>query len=167
MIRPIEINGTQVREIDGRLIVDNDPAIDADFLAQQVANQIDFEAHNEATKEWAAKRFNQSQAVFQAALSPPPPRIEPAPPVADTAPTEQQAKPLQRQRAQEASILEAVRKLELDPLALPRNKPGKSGAKAAVKSYVTANRKDLFTGVKVFDKAWERMSGSGEIVLIA
>lgn len=112
-------------------------------------------------ENWTAKR-RKPQALTTA-----PSRIEPAPPVADTSPPEPQAKPLQRQQAQETAILEALGKLGYDPLSLPCNKPGKSGAKAAVRDDLRANRKDLFYGTTVFDKAWLRLSGRREIVIKA
>lgn len=70
-------------------------------------------------------------------------------------------KPMQRQRAQELAILEAIRQAEHDPLRLPRNKPGKPGIKAQV--YAAVKHDPIFTGSTVFDKAWLRLSGDGDI----
>lgn len=67
--------------------------------------------------------------------------------------------PLQRQRYQEGEILRALRELGHDPAALPERLPGKSGAKAAAwrrLSWKTEQR-------GVFDKAWDRLRGAGEI----
>lgn len=72
-------------------------------------------------------------------------------------------KPLQRSAAQDAAILTQVTSLGYDPLALPQNKPGKAGVKSAVRNALSKDR--LFTGAKVFDKAWERLSANGEIVI--
>lgn len=66
------------------------------------------------------------------------------------------AKPLQRQRHQEAEILRVLRELGHQPKALPKHVPGKRGVKAEVRGRLS------FT-VKVFDKAWERLSDDGEI----
>ena len=72
-------------------------------------------------------------------------------------------KPLQRSAAQDAAILTQVTSLGYDPLALPRNKPGKAGVKSEVRNALSKDR--LFTGAKVFDKAWERLSANGEIMI--
>ena len=68
------------------------------------------------------------------------------------------AKPLQRSAAQDAAILKEIEKQGYDPLALPRNRPGKSGAKAAIRIALSKNQ--LFVGNTVFDKAWERLTAS-------
>lgn len=70
-------------------------------------------------------------------------------------------KPLQRFPAQEAVILEELRQLGHDPLALPKNSPGKSGVKSEVRARLQRN--PLFQGVKVFDKAWERLTDQADI----
>jgi hypothetical protein len=70
-------------------------------------------------------------------------------------------KPMQRQRAQELAILEAIRQAGSDPLRLTRNKPGISGIKAEVCDALKSD--PLFIGPTVFDKAWDRLSGDGRI----
>lgn len=70
-------------------------------------------------------------------------------------------KPMQRQRAQELAILEAIRQAGHDPKHLPKNEPGKPGIKAQVSEALKGN--PAFTGPTVFDKAWERMRRTGDI----
>lgn len=70
-------------------------------------------------------------------------------------------RPMQRQRAQELAILEAIRQAGCDPLRLTPNKPGFPGIKAEVSAALKSD--PLFTGPTVFDKAWERLSGDGSI----
>lgn len=53
----------------------------------------------------------------------------------------------------------------IDPLAVPKNSPGKAGTKAEVRTALDSN--PLFTGTTVFDKAWERLTNRGEIVIRA
>ena len=71
------------------------------------------------------------------------------------------AKPLQRTAAQDSAILCEIEKQGYDPLALPKNPPGKSGAKAAIRAALSKN--SLFTGATVFDKAWERLTAHADI----
>lgn len=73
------------------------------------------------------------------------------------------AKPLQRTAAQDAAILGEIEKQGYDPMALPKNPPGKSGAKAAVRTALLKN--SLFTGGTVFDKAWERLTARADIAI--
>ncbi|MEI8156806.1 MAG: hypothetical protein WCH60_08055 [Burkholderiales bacterium] len=70
--------------------------------------------------------------------------------------------PLQRMVAQEFAILEKLTELHYKPLALPKNKPGKSGVKAEVKKALGST--GIWEYVTVFDKAWERLLGDGRIV---
>ncbi|MFY9182678.1 MAG: hypothetical protein WBK09_03275 [Limnohabitans sp.] len=70
-------------------------------------------------------------------------------------------KPMQRQRAQELAILEAIRQAGHDPLRLPMNKSGKPEIKAQVRKAL--NDDPMFAGTTVFKKAWERLSASGDI----
>jgi len=74
------------------------------------------------------------------------------------------ANPLQRFLAQEAAILNAIKQAGHNPLALPENEPGKAGVKSEIRKTLKGN--SLFIGSTVFDKAWERLQGSGEIVAI-
>lgn len=114
--------------------------------------QGDEEAYADDLNAWLAKnepRLNWEFPTFHA-------------PAATPAPVEQ-VKPLQRSAAQDAAILNKIAALGFDAKALPKNKPGKAGAKSAVRKSLSNDR--LFTGVKVFDRAWERMSANGEIVI--
>jgi hypothetical protein len=70
-------------------------------------------------------------------------------------------RPIQRAAAQNAAILEAIKTNGYVAKSLPKSKPGKSGVKATIRNAVATN--SLFQG-KVFDKAWERLRSSGEIV---
>lgn len=73
------------------------------------------------------------------------------------------ATPVPRQRAQEDVVLNAIKKLGYDPLALPRNPSGKPGPKAAVRAALSQDQlfKEWST---VFDHAWERLRADGSIV---
>ncbi|GEM_PF-6764016 len=73
-----------------------------------------------------------------------------------------QPKPLQRTSAQDAAMLQELRRQNYDPLALPKNPPGRPGVKAAIRKAIDG--KGLFAGGTVFDKSWERLSANGEIV---
>jgi len=73
------------------------------------------------------------------------------------------AKPLQRTAAQDFAILCEIEKQGYDPLAVPKNPPGKPGAKAAIRTALSKN--SLFTGGTVFDKAWERLTARADIVI--
>jgi hypothetical protein len=66
------------------------------------------------------------------------------------------SKPLSRQRHQEQEILQALRQISYDPAALPPNKAGKPGAKAAAR-----DRLNQSSGI--FNKAWDRLLASKEI----
>ena len=67
------------------------------------------------------------------------------------------AKPIARQRFQEEEILRVIGELGHDPKRLPKDIYGKPGVKADVRA------KLAFTPT-VFDKAWERLSKSNDIV---
>ena len=67
-------------------------------------------------------------------------------------------------RDQEAAILESIVVLGFDPKNLPKRDEGKSGIKLLVRTALSKNV--LFEGVKVFDKAWERLRTWSEIVEI-
>ena len=73
------------------------------------------------------------------------------------------AKPLQRTAAQDSAILCEIEKQGYDPLALPKNLPGKPGVKAAIRAALSEN--SLFTGGTVFDKAWERLTARADIAI--
>ena len=68
---------------------------------------------------------------------------------------------LPKLRAQEKAILDAIVDLGLDPKCLPRNGAGKRGVKFTVRAAMKGN--DLFPSARVFDKAWERIRGFGDI----
>lgn len=68
--------------------------------------------------------------------------------------------PLQRQRHQEREILRVLRGLGHDPAALPARQHGRPGAKAAAWGLLAQQKWSR----GVFDKAWERLRGAGEIV---
>lgn len=70
-------------------------------------------------------------------------------------------RPVQRQHAQEQAIMRLIREAGHDPLQLPMNEPGKPGIKSHVRKLVM--RDPIFTGAKVFDKAWERLRSREEI----
>jgi hypothetical protein len=70
------------------------------------------------------------------------------------------AKTLPRQRQQEAEVLRVLRELGHDPHALPRNTPGRAGPKAAAFGRLGWRKEKR----GVFDKAWERLRQTGEIV---
>lgn len=69
------------------------------------------------------------------------------------------AQPLPRQRHQEAEILRVLRELGHDPAALPARPPGRSGAKAEAWHRLAWKKERR----GVFDGAWERLRGTGEI----
>lgn len=71
-------------------------------------------------------------------------------------------KPKQRGKAQDETIIQEIKKQGFDPLALPKNPPGKRGVKAAIRAAVKGNI--LFIGTTVFDDAWERLRKCGDIV---
>ena len=68
-----------------------------------------------------------------------------------------------RGEAQDAAILDALKEGGFDPLKLPKNKPGKPGAKATVRTaLVGVNRSFPKEGTQ-FDHAWERLRQRGDI----
>ena len=69
------------------------------------------------------------------------------------------ARPLQRQRHQEAEILRVLRELGHDPHALPRNTPGRAGPKAAAFGRLGWKKGER----GVFDKAWDRLRQARDI----
>lgn len=75
--------------------------------------------------------------------------------------------PLQRGEAQEQSILAALRKMGYSPRALPKREQGKAGPKAQVRELLCGEKNSGqhvgFSSNGVFDKAWERLRGRGEI----
>lgn len=71
--------------------------------------------------------------------------------------------PVQRRHAQDAAILGEIRKQGYDPLALPKNPPGKKGVKHGIRSAIDG--KGLFKGGTIFKRAWERLTANSEIVI--
>ena len=80
-------------------------------------------------------------------------------------PAKPDCEPLSRHRAQEKSLIVALVGLHFNPMALPRNTPGKGGVKASVRAKVGS--KGIWTGATVFDKAWERMFRQGYLSVVA
>lgn len=79
------------------------------------------------------------------------------------APAPETVKPVQRSAAQDAAILKHITTLGHSPLAVPKNTTGKAGVKFDVRNALKKNL--LFVGVSVFDRAWERLTRNGEIVI--
>lgn len=73
-----------------------------------------------------------------------------------TLPTQISCKPIPAQIHQEQEILKVIKELGYSPTKLPKNIPGIPGVKAAVRAKLTYP-------IKVFDKAWERLSSSKDI----
>ena len=68
-----------------------------------------------------------------------------------------------KQRAQEKAILAAIESLGHDPKCIPKIINNKRGVKADVKAYLTGT--SLFPDKStIFQKAWERLRGFGDIV---
>jgi len=81
-----------------------------------------------------------------------------APPVQSTTPAPATAAaPLSRQKHQELEILRTLRELGYDPMRLPRRPAGTPTAKAEARAKLPK------LTPKMFDKAWERLRGYGEI----
>ena len=74
-----------------------------------------------------------------------------------------QSKPKQRSTAQNETIIQEIKNQGFDPLALPKNPPGKTGVKNSIR--LALDGKGLFIGTTVFDRAWERLSSLGDIVI--
>ena len=72
-----------------------------------------------------------------------------------------QEAPMQRSQAQDTEILKLLSNKGYEPLELPPYRPGVAGVKAEIKSAL--GNKGMWSGATVFDKAWERLSGSGRI----
>lgn len=72
------------------------------------------------------------------------------------------AKPVPRQRAQEAIILRAILELGQNPKQLPAQPRGRPGIKS--EAWKRVSRNAVFVTRGVFDAAWERLRKSGEVV---
>lgn len=113
-------------------------------------------AYAQDIAEWAAADglVSSAEEVMQLLAIPP-----------QSAPTEPQppAKaPISRAMAQDAAILNAIRELGFDPLALPKSEPGKRGVRADIRA-VVKHLKDIFVSAKVFDEAWQRLRNNEDI----
>ena len=75
----------------------------------------------------------------------------------------EQVEPVTRSAAQEAVILETIRRVGHEPLSLPKNEAGKRGIKAAVRDELVAKHKLFPKDGRQFDKAWERLRAFKEI----
>ncbi len=72
-------------------------------------------------------------------------------------------KPVPRSAAQDTAVLSALKALKVDPLAVPRNQPGKAGIKSKVKAALVG-KCDMFQAEgQTFAKTWERLRKAGEI----
>ena len=68
-----------------------------------------------------------------------------------------------KQAWQEDEILRAIRDLDHEPTAIPKYESGKPGVKASVRSLVS-KRHPRFAEGTVFDKAWQRLRDSKQII---
>lgn len=88
-------------------------------------------------------------------------------PLSQTSPEPVQAAPAKRvltSAIQDAAILAAIRKAGHDPLALPRNSPGKPGIKAAIRNSLVGVAGTPFPKEgRRFDKSWDRLRERREI----
>lgn len=88
-------------------------------------------------------------------------------PAPQASPEPVQAAPARRVLAsnlQDAAILAAIREAGYDPLALPKNSPGKPGVKAAIRSALVGRAGTPFPEFgRQFDKSWERLREREEI----
>ncbi len=80
--------------------------------------------------------------------------------VPEDAPEPASDKHIYKQPRQENAILEALRGLRYDPLALPRRTPGKAWVKSEIWK-ILGSDKSLFLSYGVFDGAWERLRALG------
>jgi len=69
--------------------------------------------------------------------------------------------PFQRAAAQDSAILAEIAKRGYNPLALPKNKPGKAGVKAEIREAL--GNDGIWAGSTIFKRAWERLTGNGDI----
>lgn len=72
-------------------------------------------------------------------------------------------KPKPKGLMQEDAIINWLRSKNYDPLALPKNTPGKSGIKANCRDCLLANRSELFTK-STFADAWKRLRKENRII---
>jgi hypothetical protein len=72
-------------------------------------------------------------------------------------------KPIQRTTAQDKAILLEIERQGFKPMEIPKNRAGRSGAKAEIRKALSTSL--LFVGSTVFDKAWVRMTRAGDIMI--
>ena len=72
-------------------------------------------------------------------------------------------RPVSRASAQDDAILKAIRAADCDPLALPKNEPGKPGVKAAVRLLLVGKNPAFPKVGTQFEKAWDRLRSFDEI----
>lgn len=87
------------------------------------------------------------------------PRSEPVVPIEPPSVANNQGR--NKQRLQEDEILLALRNKGIDPLKIPKWKPGTPGIKAEVQSCFTIPGQ-LFQSTGTFDKAWARLRSGGD-----
>jgi hypothetical protein len=78
-------------------------------------------------------------------------------------PTPEKVKPVQHSAAQDAAILAQITALGLVPQALPKNKPGKAGVKAAVRASLVGVSLLFPKKGTQFDHAWDRLRERREL----
>jgi len=106
--------------------------------------------------DWAKQYDRTVLAELQKTTGTTPPAIQPQMNMAD------KPKPRMKMREQEEAILDKLRELGHDPLALPKPAPGERGIKADVKN---ALEHSILFGKKntKFEKAWERLRKDKDI----
>ena len=82
--------------------------------------------------------------------------------VADAPPTND-SKRVPKSTAQDAAILAEIRRLDHDPLALPKPPAGKGGVKAKIRTMLLVSRKDIFQSRRIFNDAWQRLRDDRQI----
>lgn len=82
---------------------------------------------------------------------------------AERSTTSPQPIPPSRHAAQEQAILQTIRELNHDPQKLPSPKPGKPGVKKAARERLDSDKLFRPANSTKFDKAWERLSKTGDI----
>lgn len=72
-------------------------------------------------------------------------------------------KPVQRSTVQDEALLAAIRADRHNPLALPKNDPGKAGIKSAIRKKLVGVNPIFPKDGTQFEKAWHRLRSTGEI----
>lgn len=73
-------------------------------------------------------------------------------------------RPMQRTKAQELAIVDAIISAGYTPKSLPKRPPGKPGVKAQIRATLVGKRDGLFPEKgTVFDKAWDRLRSQKDI----